>query len=166
MSRTASTSTPERSPHDALRGPAALWTLANLTGRSRTATRVLGRLATKPRIGVQPCPRCPQRRSVTSGVWDIEAIRNCTHEFEYAPPPPRLSTGTLCPTFPAYWGTPTFGFCRRMCSARQGSLGAQKGPEGPFACLDPRSRLRVQPGSEATSGPTSPPAETVASRSR
>jgi hypothetical protein len=51
-------------------------------------------------------PSNPQRRPVTSGVWDIEAIRNCTHEFEYAPPPPRLSTGTLCPTFPAVGDSP------------------------------------------------------------
>src|SRR5450759_69021 len=37
---------------------------------------------------------------MTSGIWDVEAIRNCTHECEYAPPPPRLSTGPIYSDFP------------------------------------------------------------------
>src|ERR1035441_4638299 len=37
---------------------------------------------------------------MTSGIWDVEAIRNCTHECEYAPPTPRLSTGPIYSDFP------------------------------------------------------------------
>src|ERR1017187_10227043 len=37
---------------------------------------------------------------MTSGIWDAEAIRNCTHECEYAPPTPRLSTSPTYSDFP------------------------------------------------------------------
>src|ERR1035441_9934163 len=37
---------------------------------------------------------------MTSGIWDVEAIRNCTHECEYAPPTPRLSTVLIYSDFP------------------------------------------------------------------
>src|ERR1035437_1710157 len=37
---------------------------------------------------------------MSSGIWDVEAIRNCTHECEYAPPTPRLSTGPIYSDFP------------------------------------------------------------------
>src|ERR1035437_10194969 len=37
---------------------------------------------------------------MTSRIGDVEAIRNCTHECEYAPPTRRLSTGPIYSDFP------------------------------------------------------------------
>jgi len=94
---------------------------------------------------------------MTSGIWDVEAIRNCTHECEYAPPTPRLSTGPIYSDFPvarALQGRPHVRRSRAADEHRTTRQNDDRRPPGRSAyrhlgCARPVKTFSVEPDGRA-----------------
>src|SRR5664280_1049142 len=83
---------------------------------------------------------------MTSGIWDVEAIRNCTHECEYAPPTPKLSTGLIYSDFPvarALQGRPHVRRSRAADEHRTPLQNDDRHPRGGSAYRHLRVRSRL-----------------------